>query len=258
MYTKVRENFFKRVVNRLNTNVKFGSFWSGFWLKHVEPSVIFGNWFVLPFNGQARRLFCFSVISFLFKPTIGIETGTYYGTSTYLFQGIPTLRKTYSIESNSVYFKVSVARLEQQVTDGNLKLIHGDSKLQIAKILAGLDPETEKVIAYLDAHWEGDIPTTKEVRALLEWGGNWVAIIDDFEIPGPEGFGYGYDSYNGEVVNTGIFDELKDFSILVPTEDALTETGARRGTAYLVGGKVRQDLVKLIEVNLPLKLLQSR
>ena len=94
--------------------------------------------------------------------------------------------------------------------------------------------------------------------ALLDWRGNWVAIIDDFEIPGPEGFGYGYDSYNGKTVNTEIFNDLKDFSILIPADGALMETGARRGTAYLVGGKARQDLVKLIEVNLPLKLLQSR
>jgi hypothetical protein len=257
MYNKVKA-LFKRVVYRLNPDIKFGIFLSEFWLKHVEPISIFGHWFILPFNGQARRLFCFSVISFLFKPTIGIETGTYYGTSTYLFRGIPTLRKTYSIESNSAFFKVSLARLERQVTDGNLTLINGDSKLEIANILAGLDPETDRVIAYLDAHWEGDIPTTKEVMALLDWRGNWVAIIDDFEIPGPEGFGYGYDSYNGKTVSTKIFNDLKDFSILIPADGALMETGARRGTAYLVGGKARQDLVKLIEVNLPLKLLQSR
>lgn len=255
MYTKIKA-LLGKTINGLNPDVKFGSFWSAFWLKHIEPSQIFGHWYVLPFNGQARRLFCFSVISFLFKPTIGIETGTYYGTSTYLFRGIPTIRKTYSIESNSTFFKASLTRLERQVTDGNLMLICGDSRVEIANILAGLDPETEKVIAYLDAHWAGDIPTTKEVMSLLDWGGNWVAIIDDFQIPGPKGFGYGYDSYNGKVVNAEIFHNLKDFSILIPTEDSLMETGARRGTAYLAGGKAQEGLIKLIEDSLPLKLLK--
>ena len=58
------------------------------------------------------------------------------------------------------------------------------------------------------------------------------------------------------MVNAEIFHNLKDVSILVPTEDSLMETGARRGTAYLVGGKMQEGLMKLIEDSLSLKLLK--
>lgn len=137
----------QKIINGLNNNRKFGRFWSEFWLKHVEPNSIFRLWFVLPFNGQSERLFCFYSISHIFKPTIGIETGTFYGTSTYLFRGIPTIRKTYSIESNQEFFNISCTRLEKQLLDESLSLINGDSKRELSEILKDLNPQTERVIA---------------------------------------------------------------------------------------------------------------
>lgn len=247
----------KQVLKRLCLKRQFGQYWSELWLKHVDPNAIFRHWFVLPFNGQAFRLYSFAIICHLLKPTVGIETGTYYGTSTYLFRGIPTIRKTYSIEYDKRFFEISFFRLRQQILDGNLEIINGDSKSEISNILAELNPETERVIAYLDAHWNGDIPTIFEVQSLLNWKGNWVALVDDFQIPGPSGVGYGYDSYNGQDVNSEIFDGMGEFSILVPSQLASNETGARRGTGYFVGGNERHNFTNLLQLELPLKIIRS-
>ena len=249
--------FAQNIISRLQPKIEFGRFFSEFWLKHVEPNAIFRLWFVLPFNGQARRLFCFLVISHIFRPTIGIETGTFYGTSTYLFRGIPTIKRTYSIEVNPIFFKIAFARHYQEVESGKLVLINGDSKSEISNILVGLNPKTERIVAYLDAHWEGDIPTIEEVKSLMNWRGSWVAVIDDFQVPGTDGVGYGYDSYDNKVVNSELFNGLGDVSILVPSDEASFETGAKRGTGYLVGGRDHEKFAKLMALKLPLKLLQS-
>jgi hypothetical protein len=249
--------FYEWLLNQQLLQFRLGTIWSDFVLKYVNPNSIFSLWFVLPFNGQARRLFCFSTIASLFRPTIGIETGTYYGTSTYLFLGIPTIKKTYTIESDPDSFRTALSRLNKSMADGRLQLIEGESQSIMSEILSGLDPRNERIIAYLDAHWNEDVPTVAEVQSLLDWKGQWIAIIDDFQIPGHEGIGYGYDSYNGKSVNSDLFDRLDGISILVPAEEASLETGARRGTGYFVGGSDRQNLTKSLQQSLPLKLLRS-
>lgn len=42
---------------------------------------------------------------------------------------------------------------------------------------------------YLDAHWYGDIPPRDERAGEQKWS-RFVAMIDDFEVPGDAGYGF--------------------------------------------------------------------
>lgn len=242
---------------KINPDWVFGRFWSEFWLKHVNPNSIFRLWFTLPFNGQARRLFLFFAIANEFKPTIGIETGTFYGSSTYLFLGVPTISTTYSIESNIRYLNVAKGRFGAFDGREKLRFIHGDSKTQISFILKDLDPRTEKIACYLDAHWEGDVPTIDEIRSLVEWGGAWFAVIDDFFVSGDFSSEYGFDSYKEQVVGVDLFSDISEISVLVPSESSQCETGARRGTGYFFGGPRRIQFARGIATEYGLRSIRE-
>lgn len=260
MHSEVKRNLrklFQTLLQRINSEKKFGRFWSEFWLHHVQPNVIFRLWFILPFNGQSRRLFNFYVIANNFKPTIGIESGTYFGTSTYLFLGVPTILRTYSIESNPKFLDVARSRFHGTSYENRVEFVLGDSKIEISRLLSKLNPTNERVICYLDAHWEGDIPTLEEIRALQDWAGDWVAIVDDFFLPGELGLDYGFDQYGNKVLNAQIFDEISNLSILAPNESSELETGARRGTGYLFGGPNRLNYIEHMYKELNLKFLRT-
>lgn len=96
-------------------------------------------------------------------------------------------------------------------------------------ILDKLDPDTEGVLAYLDAHWVKEIPARNELTALASWGGNWVAIIDDFKVPGDPS--YGFDQYGEIAVDLTLIPDSLGIQIFVPKISAETETGANKGTA---------------------------
>lgn len=84
-----------------------------------------------------------------------------------------------------------------------------------------------------------------------------IAAIDNSLVPGPDGAGYGFDSYDGKTVGMGIFDNLAEISILFASIRAMLETGARRGTGYLGGGPNRNIVTKLLKYELKLESIKS-
>jgi hypothetical protein len=66
---------------------------------------------------------------------------------------------------------------------------------------------------------------------LIEWGGGWVAAIDDFLIPTDSG--YKYDSYGDKVIGLEILPQSSDLQVWIPRESADFETGVRSGTGYV-------------------------
>lgn len=223
-----------KILNRTNPNLVFGRFWSEYWAKHIEPMVFFRLWFSLPFNGQSDRLAVLYGLANIIKPTHAIESGTYLGTSTYLFLGIPSIVKTVSIESNPKFHFVACERWDRESQSGRLDLELGDSRIVIPKFLSSLNRSDARVICYLDAHWNGDIPTIQEIQFLVEWGGSWVAIIDDFFVPDQNLGEYGFDSYGGIVVGPEILEPNQGYKLFLTKRHASLETGARRGTGYLI------------------------
>jgi hypothetical protein len=234
----------------INPRFYFNKFWSGYIAVHIQPSTYFKYWFINPMNGQSRRLFTFYGLVHKFKPTIAIETGTYYGSSTWLMLGM-NVSKTHTIESNKNFAEIATERFPNEIANGSLEIHIGKSQTQMKSILKSI-PTSEKVIAYLDAHWEGDIPTSTEVRELNEWGGAWIALVDDFKVETDKS--YDYDVYENLAVCINIFDKVKNFSIYFPSDTATRETGAKRGTAYLISKQAHEILGQSALLDLPITL----
>ena len=94
--------------------------------------------------------------------------------------------------------------------------------------------KSESVFAYLDAHWEEDLPLAQELEIIASNWSHAVVMIDDFRVPGDEG--YGYDDYGpGKALTADYlpFGALTDWSILYPLAASEEETGARRGCCVL-------------------------
>ncbi len=208
----------------------FGQQFSEFCLDHIKPHIYFDRWSIQPFNGQARRMSVIWQISRIFKPTVGIETGTFLGSSTpYLASMVE--KDMYTIEIDQKTFLLAKERFEKNNHQKNIKHILGDSVLQIEKILCDLDPNSDRVIAYLDAHWYDAIPTTDEIQSLISWGGPWIAIIDDFKIQGDPG--YKFDSYGIVEIGPNILPANSDLCLYIPKISSALETGRRKGTGYV-------------------------
>ena len=203
-------------------------------LDHIAPSVYFDKWMIQPFNGQAVRWNTISAISRSFDPDVAIETGTYLGSSTPYISSLAS-GKTYSIEINEESFKKTIRRFRENHSELDVELILGDSAQKIREVLSKLDPVSTRVIAYLDAHWLDAIPTADEILALVEWGGAWVAIIDDFKVP--HDAGYGFDHYGKTTIGADIVPTKCGISIFVPSVPSTRETNGKRGTGYLFNEK---------------------
>jgi predicted O-methyltransferase YrrM len=199
-------------------------------IKHIRPVHYADHWSILPFNGQAIRLQKIVEIATVLRPTIVIETGTYLGSSTPYLASFAS-NKTFTIEIDKNSAAKAHERFKAHHGNSRIELILDDSAVAIQKILEGLDSRSETVLAYLDAHWLDAIPTKTELQSLCDWGGNWIAIIDDFQVPHDPG--YAYDEYENTVIGISEVPLNRNLQVWVPNILAEKETGAKRGTGYI-------------------------
>ena len=225
-----------RIVSRaLNALFRFGpKFYLGrdfsnFILHYIDPYLYMNKWFSRPFNGQVSRHVQIQQIANSIKPDDAIETGTFLGTSTPYLATLVS-GDTYTIEFLAKYAKKARMRFESEFKFLSITLIEGNSVNEIQKLLRTI-PSSSVVLAYLDAHWELELPTAQELNELLLWGNNWVAVIDDFKVPGDDS--YGFDQYGELVVDQSLIPN--GVRIMVPNQSAKSESGARKGTAYVFG-----------------------
>ena len=208
-------------------------------LDHVEPHVFMDNWSTLPFNGQARRMRLISALSLDLEVGVVIETGTYLGSSTPYLAGVFNC-KTYSVEIDPFFAQRAQKRFENNHNDLNIELIIGDSAQKISEILSNVSQSTS-IFAYLDAHWLDAIPTEGELKALIEWGGDWIAVIDDFQIEADSG--YKFDSYGSVVIGLNLIPIDKNLEVWVPKDDSKLETGVRSGTGIVFSSKSHRERI---------------
>jgi predicted O-methyltransferase YrrM len=202
-------------------------------LDHIEPYVYMDNWSSLPFNGQSRRMRIISDISQKLDVGAVIETGTYLGSSTPYLAGMFSC-KTYTIEIDPFNAERSRMRFEHNHQNLDIEIKLGDSEVKIVEVLGVIDSR-EIVFAYLDAHWFDAIPTKAEIQALLDWGGQWVAVVDDFEVPGDSG--YKFDSYGQRIIGLEIIPSDPNIEVWVPKESSALESGVCSGTGYIFSDK---------------------
>jgi hypothetical protein len=190
------------------------------------------------FNGQAVRRGTFEFLVKQFSPTAFVETGTFVASTTkYLASLGPD---TYTVELNPGF--QTVARLALRRAE-NVTLICGDSVAGVRHIAEA--KAVERPLAYLDAHWEERVPLAEELDCLFA---NWdevIAVIDDFYVP--EDPGYGYDIYAGVALAADGLDLPSDALLGYPAGLATSETGSRRGTAFVARGAGARSALEAAE-----------
>lgn len=206
---------------------------------HVEPHVYMDEWSVQPFNGQVHRIAAVTALAKALRPTIALETGTYLGSSTPYLAGLAE-RGAITIEIDAFTADRAAHRFRKNHPSVSIELLRGDSARLIRSALSTLDASTDRVLAYLDAHWLDQIPTRTELEALDEWGGVWVAVIDDFQVPGDEG--YGHDAYGAVVIGPNIVPDRDHLQVWVVGAPSASETGALRGTGVVIPESVTASL----------------
>lgn len=199
------------------------------YLRHPERGERWGG----PFNGQRARVALFESIAVKCSPVAIVETGTYLGTTTEYLAA--TRLPIYSVEYDRRTYGFAKTRLWRQ---RNVHLKRGDSR---AALRAWLDGPLHNycggpVLFYLDAHWEPDLPLSGELAVIFDRRSNAIVMIDDFNVPFDNG--YGYDDY-GEgkaLVPKYIEPAVRSYQLRVfyPSTPSAEETGARRGCVVLV------------------------
>lgn len=197
-------------------------------------------------NGQKFRkkivTEIFEKISFKYV----IETGTEYGFTTKYFSQF--CENVLSIEKSKPIFKIAKKNLKNEK---NVKLILNDSK-NLKSILETENSDKkieniDQIFFYLDAHSEDDYPLLDEISYIVNNYKNYILLIDDFEVPNDEN--YGYDSYRGKKLNIKFIRNLltKNEVIFFPKIPSHKETGRLRGYTIISKNETFNNTLENIE-----------
>ena len=182
-----------------------------------------------PFNGQKARQDLFRHLLQACRPAAIIETGTYLGVST-AFMAECSRLPVYSVEADARNYGFAKMRLRKH---HNIKLSLGDSRDFITKFIEGEANKytSRALLFYLDAHWSEDLPLFEEVAKIVSSFSQAIVMIDDFQVPDDNG--YGYDDYGaGKALTRGYIAPLvRQFELaeFYPRTPSAAESGGRRG-----------------------------
>lgn len=188
-----------------------------------------------PFNGQARRREIYEDLVAAVGFDAVIECGTYRGSTT------PFLQHTAGVDVDTVeadprFYGFSRVRLSGS---SRIRLHLSDSRAALRSFAARPDLAGRRVFVYLDAHWRDDLPLAEEVEILFGSPLSVVAMVDDFRVPGDDG--YGYDAYGPDkTLDAAYLDRIPEqrFRRFYPEAPSSEETGRRRGSVVLAGAEL--------------------
>jgi predicted O-methyltransferase YrrM len=185
------------------------------------------------FNGQLIRKQIFRDLIAAFPFEVILETGTWTGnTSAYMAQ--TSSLPVHTCETNPRFHAVAKMRLAK-VEGVHFQL--ADSR-QFLENSARSELATKLAFFYLDAHWYDDLPLAQELDIIERGWRQFVVMIDDFRVPGDEG--YRYDAYGPE--RTLAIEYLADIlrsrnlEAFFPTASSAEETGPKRGCVVITRG----------------------
>ena len=122
---------------------------------------------------------------------IFIETGTRSGNS--VKRALRSnFKKIYSIELKEQFYKECLDRFEEEIQEGKVELLHGDSVKRLPDVLEKID---STATFWLDAHWSGptsptargniDVPLMRELEVIAKHRiKNHTILIDDVRLFG--------------------------------------------------------------------------
>jgi hypothetical protein len=160
-----------------------------------------------------------------------VETGTYLGsTAGYLATELQV--PVHSSESVARYHHAA-RRMLRNVPSVRLHL--GDSRAFLREMASDPAVTSQPTFFYLDAHWYQDLPLADEIEIICGAWTDFVALIDDFEVPGDPG--YVCDDYGpGKRLDTRYLApqlERHELGLFFPVARAADESGSRVGYAVV-------------------------
>lgn len=185
-----------------------------------------------PFNGQRQRQQIFLDLLSVCRFEAIVETGTFRGSTTEFLAHQSNL-PVFSVESSPRYYHYAARRL---CHSPDVSLALGDSVAILDRLK--LDPAVPKtnVFFYLDAHWYAHLPLLEEIRIIAAHWSDPVIMIDDFQVPGDDG--YAYDDYgSGQRLCLEYLAPLAHLRLspFFPSASSQTETSKKRGCVVLAG-----------------------
>jgi len=194
-------------------------------------------------NGQRERQRMFGDFFVKGRFVAIVETGTFRGATSEYFarkSGLPV----HTVECSLRHYYYSKKRFRRVP---EVRLYHGDSRSFLGRLMQDPAFPKQRVLFYLDAHWNEDLPLYEELKIIFSGWTESVIVIDDFRVPGEP---YGYDSYGeGKILSIEYLRHL-DFSkhtVFWPAAPASKETGLKRGSVILVTKDAMLDDFKGIE-----------
>jgi hypothetical protein len=183
-----------------------------------------------PLNGQAfRRLMVEGIINACDLRTV-IETGAYRGTTTEFFA--ERFERVWTIEHTPRYYWYTRLRMLRR---SSVNVVRGDSRAALLELARDSSITSAPTLFYLDAHWDADLPLAEEIEIIAQHWRTWVAVIDDFKVPGDDG--YGFDTYGPNATLDAEYCSKIDVAglrLFYPALHSTFESGCRRGSAVLV------------------------
>jgi hypothetical protein len=185
------------------------------------------------FNGQQhrQRIFLDLVRAISFQKIY--ETGTFFGdTSGFMKMNAPCPVRT--CDASPIFQSVAISRLKGI---DEIEFTLGDSRNFLREKLSQDSSATlpAPLFFYLDAHWHEDLPLEEELALIWSRCSRSVVMIDDFAVPGDEG--YSYDNYgSGKSLDLQTFGQCfqaHKVSLFYPSLHSSQETGGRRGCVVL-------------------------
>jgi hypothetical protein len=196
----------------------------------------------LGFNWQAGRKQIFTELVSRIKFDIVIETGTWIGNTTgYMSEvsGLPVM----SAELTRRFHVLARSRLRGLP---GITLVNTDSRAFLRLLAADKKLKDAFPFIYLDAHWYNDLPLDEEIELIAGSWERFVVMIDDFKVPGDDG--YGYDDYGpGKVLSLEyIAKRLRQHRLAAffPAIRSSAETGLRRGCVVLAPDGMVADQIR--------------
>lgn len=203
----------------------------------------------LPFNGDLHAMKEFINMKEKYGLNVAVETGScFFSTTKFLAENF---EKVLTFEIVPKYYQIGL----QKVADmHNVGAFNTDSVSGLKEQLKGVDSLNQRLLFFLDAHWEQNCPLLDELQVIADSVQYLrlmpVIVIHDFVVPDhPE---LGFDTYNGKSFD---FDFIKEKVIAIEkaygnvfeVKYNSEATGAMRGIIYLIP----YDLYKTAELREP-------
>lgn len=192
-----------------------------------------------PFNGQIKRVELVGEILKAVPFVAVVETGTYRGATTEFLRAEARV-PVYTVELHPRYYEFSRLRFRR---DPEIHCRRGDSRDFLRELAKDQDVPRERVLFYLDAHWNVkretiyEPPLRDELRTVASHWTESVVLVDDFAVPDDPGYGHDVYPFGSELTLGYVTpEEIGSPAIFWPAAPAAEETGARRGSAIFAYG----------------------